>query len=128
MAHYDLRVPARLPLIATLAVVAALAAGCGGGTAQSSTTAGSGTSSSAPAVKADGAAIFTDEGCSSCHTLEAVGAKGITGPNLDELKPDVSRVVEQVTDGGGGMPGYGGRLKPEEIRAVAEFVASKAGG
>jgi mono/diheme cytochrome c family protein len=32
-----------------------------------------------------------------------------------------------VTDGGGGMPAFGGRLTEAEIQAVADFVASVAG-
>jgi len=40
--------------------------------------AGGGTSSS-------GESVFTAQGCSSCHTLTAAGAKGTVGPDLDKL-------------------------------------------
>lgn len=114
--------------ILALAVGAALlagASGCGGDdedtsatTAPTATTTGGG---------ADGAAIFESAGCGGCHTLEAAGSSGTSGPNLDELQPDKDRVVEQVTNGGGAMPAFGDRLSEEEIEAVATYVAESAG-
>src|SRR5262249_54788773 len=68
-----------------------------------------------------------DTTCSSCHTLAAAGSTGTVGPNLDELKPSDSLVEKQVTNGGGGMPAFGGSLPEEEIKNVAEFVATWAG-
>ncbi len=65
--------------------------------------------------------------CSSCHTLAAAGTTGTVGPNLDELKPSDSLVEHQVTNGGGGMPAFGGSLSKEEIKNVAEFVSHWAG-
>jgi mono/diheme cytochrome c family protein len=35
--------------------------------------------------------------------------------------------VRQVTNGGGGMPAFGGRLSANQIDAVATYVASSAG-
>ena len=74
----------------------------------------------------DGKTVFT-ENCASCHTLAAANATGKVGPNLDQLKPSESVVQRQVTNGGGGMPAFGGRLTAEQIAAVAAFVASSAG-
>jgi mono/diheme cytochrome c family protein len=37
------------------------------------------------------------------------------------------RVVKQVTDGGGGMPAFGGRLSAAQIDAIAAYVARLAG-
>jgi mono/diheme cytochrome c family protein len=68
-----------------------------------------------------------DQTCSSCHTLMAAGSSGTVGPNLDELKPDQALVEKQVTNGGGGMPAFGGSLSEEEIKNVAEFVSHWAG-
>jgi mono/diheme cytochrome c family protein len=36
-------------------------------------------------------------------------------------------VQRQVTNGGGGMPAFGGRLTKARIDAVAKYVASVAG-
>ncbi|MBV8258151.1 MAG: cytochrome c, partial [Actinobacteria bacterium] len=74
----------------------------------------------------DGKAVFV-QNCSSCHTLAAANAKGAVGPNLDQLKPSAATVKRQVTNGGGGMPSFGGRLSPKQIDAVATYVASNAG-
>jgi outer membrane protein assembly factor BamB len=75
---------------------------------------------------AAGRAVFTDN-CASCHTLAEAGASGSVGPNLDDLRPDAAQVDGQVTNGGGGMPAFGGRLTTEQIRAVADYVAAVAG-
>jgi mono/diheme cytochrome c family protein len=79
----------------------------------------------APAA-APGQAVFTSS-CASCHTLAAADASGAVGPNLDERKPDAARVEAMVTAGGGSMPSFDGQLSAEEIKAVAEFVATSAG-
>ena len=79
-----------------------------------------------PAAAGTVAALFT-QNCASCHTLAAAHAKGTVGPNLDQLKPSQSVVDHQVTNGGGGMPAFGGRLSAKQIAAVAQYVASSAG-
>ena len=67
--------------------------------------------------------------CKSCHTLEAVNAHGVTGPNLDELAPlDKERVVNAIERGGTGT----GRMPPQlldgaEAEAVAAYVSAVAG-
>jgi mono/diheme cytochrome c family protein len=75
----------------------------------------------------DGAAIFKGAGCSGCHTLAAAGATGTVGPNLDQLKPAMAAVVTQVTNGGGVMPAFKGKLSAAQIQAVAKYVSSSAG-
>jgi outer membrane protein assembly factor BamB len=77
-------------------------------------------------ASADGAAVFS-QNCSSCHTLAAAHAKGTVGPSLDDLKPTAAVVQRQVTNGGGGMPAFGGRLTTAQIDAVAKYVAGVAG-
>jgi mono/diheme cytochrome c family protein len=73
-----------------------------------------------------GKVIFTTN-CASCHTLADAGTTGTVGPNLDDLKPAQDVVVEQVTNGGGGMPAFGGTLTEEEINEVAVYVSAAAG-
>ena len=69
------------------------------------------------------------QNCKSCHTLEAVQAHGVTGPNLDELGGlDKQRVLNAIKNGGTGsgrMPA--GLLEGEEADAVATYVANVAG-
>jgi cytochrome c551 len=67
--------------------------------------------------------------CKSCHTLEAVQAHGVTGPNLDELGGlDKERVLNAIKNGGSGsgrMPAE--LLEGEDAEAVAAYVANVAG-
>jgi mono/diheme cytochrome c family protein len=75
----------------------------------------------------DGKQLFI-QNCKSCHTLAAVQAHGVTGPNLDELAPDKQRVLNAIKRGGTGtgrMPP--GLLEGEDADAVATYVAAVAG-
>jgi mono/diheme cytochrome c family protein len=80
-----------------------------------------------PGEPVDGEAIFTDN-CATCHTLAAAGSTGTIGPNLDESRPAQELAVDRVTNGQGAMPSFEGTLSPEQIQAVAEYVATSAGG
>jgi mono/diheme cytochrome c family protein len=76
----------------------------------------------------DGKDLFI-ETCKSCHTLAAVQAHGVTGPNLDQLAPlDKQRVLNAIKTGGTGtgrMPP--GLLSGADADAVATYVANVAG-
>ncbi len=67
--------------------------------------------------------------CASCHSLAAVNARGITGPNLDEIgQVTKQRVLNAIRIGGTGQ----GRMPPNLLRGkdaevVAEYVAKVAG-
>ena len=80
-------------------------------------------------VKADdlfdkGKEIFLYDGnCTACHTLQDANSNGNIGPNLNEIRPDIARVLSAVTNGIGVMPAYEGQLSTEEIKAVANYVA-----
>jgi mono/diheme cytochrome c family protein len=73
-----------------------------------------------------GKAVFASAGCGGCHVLEAAGSSGEIGPNLDATSLDYEAIVEQVTNGGGGMPPFGAQLSEEQIRDVAAFVFEAA--
>ena len=75
----------------------------------------------------DGKAIFAEAGCGGCHTLNAAGASGNVGPNLDNAKPSKELVIERVTNGMGVMPSFKGDYSAEQIAAVADFVSKSAG-
>ena len=60
--------------------------------------------------------------CGMCHTLQAAGAEGQIGINLDQLKPLMPQVIMAVTNGNGVMPAFEGMLSSEEIDAVAYYV------
>ena len=74
-----------------------------------------------------GKTIFLEQGnCAACHTLLDAGSDGNIGPNLNEIRPDLMRVIVAVTNGIGVMPAYQGELSTEEIEAVAHYVSVSA--
>jgi cytochrome c6 len=75
-----------------------------------------------------GEAVFQSAGCVSCHTLEAAGSTGNVGPNLDEAKPDLDRVIDRVTNGAGVMPSFKGQLNEKRIQDVAAYVVASTQG
>jgi cytochrome c553 len=68
------------------------------------------------------------QSCSSCHNLDAVNARGVTGPDLDEIgEITPERIVGAIENGGTGqdrMPA--GLLEGEEAQAVAAYVSKVA--
>jgi alcohol dehydrogenase (cytochrome c) len=81
-------------------------------------------------VKGDATAgqqVFADN-CSTCHGADGHGGNG--GPDLSQV-PDageLTAVVKQVTDGGGGMPAFKGQLNDQQIADVAAYVTQKVHG
>jgi cytochrome c553 len=67
--------------------------------------------------------------CASCHNLDAVDARGVTGPDLDQIgQVSQKRVLNAIRIGGTGakrMPAgiYGG----SDAQAVAAYVSRVAG-
>jgi mono/diheme cytochrome c family protein len=76
----------------------------------------------------DGKHLFRST-CASCHTLAAVNARGVTGPDLDRIGPvTTTRVLSAIKIGGTGqgrMPA--GLLQGVEAQDVAAFVQAVAG-
>ncbi|MGE5636262.1 MAG: c-type cytochrome [Nocardioidaceae bacterium] len=67
--------------------------------------------------------------CASCHTLGAVNARGVTGPNLDEIGAVTpERVVSAIRIGGSGQGRMPERLlEGQDARDVALYVSKVAG-
>jgi cytochrome c1 len=69
------------------------------------------------------------ETCASCHNLDAVNARGVTGPDLDQIgQVTPQRVLNAIRIGGTGqkrMPA--GLLQGANAKAVADYVAAVAG-
>jgi len=69
------------------------------------------------------------ESCAACHNLDAVNARGVTGPDLDKIgKVTPPRVQSAIKIGGTGqnrMPSN--LLQGANAKAVADFVAAVAG-
>jgi mono/diheme cytochrome c family protein len=77
---------------------------------------------------AAGEAVFASAGCGGCHTLEAAGATGTVGPNLDEAKPEQALVIDRVTHGKSVMPSFAGQLSEKQIQDVAAYVVDSTQG
>ena len=74
-----------------------------------------------------GKIIFLEQGnCATCHTLADAKSNGNIGPNLNQIKPDIARVIDTVTNGIGVMPPYKDLLSKEEIEAVGHYVSITA--
>jgi cytochrome c551 len=74
-----------------------------------------------------GTVVFS-ENCSVCHGATGHGGNG--GPDLRTmpLAQTEAGAIEQVTNGGGGMPAFSGQLSEEEIENVAAYVAQEITG
>ena len=71
-----------------------------------------------------GKEIFLNAGnCATCHSLKDAGSVANVGPNLNEIRPDVGRVIISVTNGAGVMPSYLGIISQDEIEAVSYYVS-----
>ena len=71
--------------------------------------------------------IFLNAGnCGSCHSLKDAGTVANIGPNLNEIRPDIGRVLNSVTNGIGVMPSFLGILSEDEIKAVAYYVSESS--
>ena len=71
-----------------------------------------------------GKEIFLNAGnCATCHSLKDAGSVANVGPNLNEIRPDLGRVIISVTNGAGVMPSYLGVLSQDEIEAVSYYVS-----
>jgi cytochrome c553 len=92
---------------------------------------GTGTGEDGGEAEGDAAAgeeVFASAGCGGCHALEAAGASGNVGPDLDDSKPPHDLVVDRVTNGQGAMPAFEGQLTDQQIQDVAAYVVASTQG
>jgi mono/diheme cytochrome c family protein len=89
-----------------------------------------------PPLKHEEASSELEEGkelfrqtCATCHTLAAANARGVTGPDLDEVgEMTEERVLTAIKIGGTGqkrMPA--GLLEGPDAEAVAKYLVAVAG-
>ena len=74
-----------------------------------------------------GKEVFLEAGnCAACHTLSDAGSVADIGPNLNEIRPDIPRIIMAVRNGIGVMPAMEGILSDQEIEAVSHYVSIAA--
>ena len=74
-----------------------------------------------------GKKVFLEAGnCAACHMLSDAGSNAMVGPNLNEIRPDIQRIIMAVRNGIGVMPAMEGILTGEEIEAVAHYTSIAA--
>jgi cbb3-type cytochrome c oxidase subunit III len=84
-----------------------------------------------------GAQIFANNGCGSCHTLAAAQSAGTLGPNLDEVIPGLSKaeIHESIVDPGAkvengypnAMPAnYGSQISEQQLNQLIQFLMTSA--
>ena len=72
--------------------------------------------------EADGAAVFAEAGCGGCHVFAPANSNGTVGPPLDGIDLSKDEIVQQVRNGGGGMPAFGDQLSAQELADVSAYV------
>jgi alcohol dehydrogenase (cytochrome c) len=79
------------------------------------------TPSTEPGDPAAGKKVFAAN-CSGCHGLTGHGGNG--GPDLSSIPSarDLTTVIAQVENGGGGMPAFKGTLSDKQIHDVSAYV------
>ena len=89
-------------------------------------------SSPPPALDATTTHVYTEfaRNCFSCHTVDGAGGKD--GPDLShaglKLSPETieQRIIDPKTvKPDSDMPAFGGKIAPEDIRAIAQWLASR---
>jgi cytochrome c oxidase subunit II len=85
------------------------------------------------AAKPDGAQVFADNGCASCHTLAAANATGTVGPNLGKIPNATAAFIRQsivdpnkvVTKGfpPNTMPqDFGTKISKADLDALVDYI------
>jgi ubiquinol-cytochrome c reductase cytochrome b subunit len=74
---------------------------------------------------AEGARLFHDKGCLSCHLVDGFG--GRRGPNLSRIGDllDKDQITIRISNGGTNMPAFASTLKPEELERLVVFLGSR---
>jgi ubiquinol-cytochrome c reductase cytochrome b subunit len=74
-----------------------------------------------------GSELFYTKGCQYCHLVGEYGGK--KGPNLSQVGSRLTegQLTTRILNGGNGMPAYGGTIKPDELKALVEFLQTRKG-
>ena len=82
----------------------------------------------------EGAQLFAESGCTTCHTYLGSGSANLGAPDLSEVgtRIDEARAKAYVSNprqfGNQVMPVYGNTLSDEQLDQIAAFLAASKGG
>lgn len=93
----------------------------------------------AAAGEGEGAQVYADNGCGSCHIFAAAESAGTLGPDLDEVIPGMSKakiheaIVDPAAEIADGYPNampttYGDSISDEQLKQLVDFLKSSAAG
>jgi ubiquinol-cytochrome c reductase cytochrome b subunit len=84
-------------------------------------------SAAAPVVSPDVTLAATTfvSACATCHRLDGDG--GQVGPDLSRVgsRYDRATLAALLADGRGRMPGFGSRLRPDQLRVLADYFSAR---
>jgi ubiquinol-cytochrome c reductase cytochrome b subunit len=74
---------------------------------------------------ADGARVFYEKGCISCHLVAGHG--GRRGPDLSHIGSLLTKddLTLRIINGGTNMPAFAGNISPQDLSNVVEFLDSR---
>jgi mono/diheme cytochrome c family protein len=90
-------------------------------TTTTASTSGEATTSSATPV--DGEDVFQSN-CARCHGSEGGGGRGPSLVGIEVELPDKATAIDQIINGGNGMPSFDARLDADQIEAVVDYIYS----
>ena len=89
--------------------------------APDTTTATEGAPDTSAPPATDGMAIF-EASCQRCHQADGSGGRGPSLIGIAVEQPDPQLQIDQVLEGGRGMPSFATRLSAAEIDAVVAYI------
>ena len=60
--------------------------------------------------------------CARCHGSDGVATRGPDLVDINLNVPEQQDSIDQITNGGNGMPSFGARLSEDEIQSMVDYI------